>query len=132
MGRAWVFFYVVECFPVNLEKFAANAVGGQQAVGGDEQVQRDAGILAIALGKTMHKVNQVGALDAERAKIRHEMTKLRRLVMDGLLEAGDAGRGVFRRGGRLAAQDVELNLDTEKGMKKAVVPGAGTAVSSGL
>src|SRR5579872_1966988 len=69
MGSLRMLFYVVECFTVNLENLAADAVGSMQVGGFDYDVQGQGGFVAKALGKAVHEVYKIGALDSERTKI---------------------------------------------------------------
>src|SRR5258708_13734264 len=121
MGSLRMLFYVVECFTVNLENLATDAVGSVQLDGIDEHVQRQGGFVAIALGKAPHEVHQIGALHAERTQVGDHVAELGRLVAHGLLKVGEAGAGLFGRCGHAAAQDVELNFDAQQGLQNAVV-----------
>jgi len=47
-------FYVVECFTVNLENLATDAVGSVQVGGFDDDVEGEGGFIALALGETLH------------------------------------------------------------------------------
>ena len=109
MGSLGMLFYVVECFSVNLENLAADAVGGAQLGGIDEQIKGDGGFVAVAFCKTAHQVNQIGALYAERTEVRDDLAELGALIFDRLLEAGEAADSVFWGGRCPAAQDVELD-----------------------
>src|SRR3981189_1378423 len=96
MGSLRMLFYVVECFTVNLENLAADAVGSAQLGRIDKQIQRNRRFVSITLGKSAHQVHQIGALDAQRAKIGDDLTELGALVFDRLLKGGEAGTGLFR------------------------------------
>src|SRR5882672_10561884 len=61
------------------------------------------------------------AADAEGAKIGDDLAKLGTLVFDGLLEGSEAGDGLFGRGGDTAAENVQLDLDAEKGLENPIV-----------
>src|SRR3984893_14378582 len=50
------FFYRVECVSVNLEEFAADAVGGLDFDGVNQEVQGQTGFVAETLGETGHEV----------------------------------------------------------------------------
>src|ERR1700720_1592804 len=54
MGSLRMLFYVVECFTVNLENLAADAVWSVQFHRIDKHIQRQRGFVAVALGKTPH------------------------------------------------------------------------------
>src|SRR5580704_11082917 len=54
MGSLRMLFYVVECFTVNLENLAADAVGSVKIGGFDHYVQCQRGFIAIALRETVH------------------------------------------------------------------------------
>src|ERR1700739_5015436 len=54
MGSLRMLFYVVECFTVNLENLAADAVRGVQFDRIDEHVEGEGGFVAVALRKTAH------------------------------------------------------------------------------
>jgi len=56
-------FYVVECFTVNLENLATDAVGSVQVGGFDDDVQRECRFVAETLGKSLHQVEEIGALE---------------------------------------------------------------------
>jgi hypothetical protein len=47
-------FYVVECFTVNLENLATDAVGSVQVGGFDHDVESQAGFVAVTLSETLH------------------------------------------------------------------------------
>src|SRR5258708_11484692 len=132
MGSLGMLFYVVECFTVNLEDFAADAVGSAQLGRIDEQIKGDRGFIAIALGETAHQVNQIGTLYAQRAEVRDGLAELGTLVFYGLLEAGEAGDGQLRCGRGLSPQNVPLNFDTQKGLKYSIVKVAGNTAAFGL
>src|ERR1700737_214260 len=111
MGSLGMLFYIVECFTVNLENFAANAVGGLDIRGVDQKVQGNGGFVAKALAKAAHQVDHVGGLNTEGAEVGDEMAEVSGLIFNGLLKVGEAGNGLFWRGAGLAAQHIELNLD---------------------
>src|ERR1700751_3492898 len=54
MGSLRMLFYVVECFPVNLENLATNAVGSVQVGGFDNNVEGEGGFVAETFCKTLH------------------------------------------------------------------------------
>src|SRR5271155_1721577 len=110
MGSLGMLFYVVECFTVNLENLAADAVGSAKLCGINEEVEGHGGFVAIALGEAAHEVHEVSALDAEGAKVGDGLAELGTFVFDGLLEVGEAGDGLFGSGGNAAAEDVELDF----------------------
>src|SRR5712692_3782979 len=114
MGSLGMLFYVVECFPVNLENLAANAVGGAQLCRIDEQVQGNGGFIAIALGESAHEINEIGALDAQGAQVGDGLAELGGLVFNGLLKIRKGVGGLFRSGGNAAAEDVQLDFDAEE------------------
>src|SRR5579862_8364349 len=118
-------FYVVECFTVNLEELAANAVGSLNLNRINENVEGERGLVSEALGETDHEVNEVGALDTDRAHVGNHAAELRGLAFDGLLEVGEAGGGLFGAGAGLFSQDIQLDLETEQGLQDAVVEIAG-------
>src|SRR5271168_3773318 len=74
MGSLSMLFYVVECFTVNLEKLAADAVGSLQVRRIDQNVQRDGRFVAITLRKTAHKIHQIGALHTQGTQVRDHVT----------------------------------------------------------
>src|SRR5712664_3705237 len=98
MGSLGMLFYVVECFSVNLENLAADAVRSAQLGGINEQIQGDRGFVAVALCKSAHQIDQIGALHAQRAEVGNDLAQLRALILDGLLEAGEAADGLVWRG----------------------------------
>src|SRR5580698_3740202 len=67
MGSLRMLFYVVECFTVNLENLATDAVGSVQVGGFDHDVEGQGGFVAVALGETLHQIDEIGALNAEGA-----------------------------------------------------------------
>src|SRR5580692_7132640 len=77
MGSLGMLFYVVECFTVNLEDLAADAVGSAKLRGINEEVEGYGGFVAVALGETAHEVHEVGALDAEGAEVGDRLAELR-------------------------------------------------------
>src|SRR5271168_2615072 len=129
MGSLGMLFYVVECFTVNLEEFAADTVGSLQIGGVDQEVEGDGRLVAVAFSEPAHEVHKVGALYAEGAEVGDHVAELGGLVTDGLLKIGEAGNGIFGRGGYPAAEDIELNFDGEEGLEDAVVKVAGDAAA---
>src|SRR5260370_34861678 len=117
MGSLGMLFYVVECFTVNLENLAADAVGSAQLGGIDQQIKGDGGFVAIAFCKTAHQVNQIGALNAEWTEVRDDLAELGTLIFDRLLEAGQSAGGVFRGGGNPAAEDGGREFDAQEGLQ---------------
>src|SRR2546430_14059018 len=99
MGSLGMLFYVIECFPVNLENLAANAVGSAQLCRVNEQVQGYGGLVAVALGKAAHEVHQVGALDAQGAQVGDGLPQVSGLVSYGLLDVGEGVVGLVSSGG---------------------------------
>src|ERR1700722_7014603 len=114
-------FYVVKCFTVNLKEFAAHPIGSLNLNRINEYVEGQRGLVSEAFGETDHKVNEVGALDADRAHVGHHAAKPGGLPFGGLLEVGEAGEGLIRAGSSLFSEHVELNLEAEQGLKNAVV-----------
>jgi len=127
-----MFFYVVECFSVNLKKLAADAVRSAEVGGIDEQVESERGFVAVTFGETPHEVDQIGGLDANGAEVGDKGAEVGAFVADGLLEVGEAGSGLVRGSGDAAAEDVELNLNAEEGLQNAVVEVAGDAGAFGF
>src|SRR6266849_8898847 len=132
MGSLGMLFYVVECFSVNLENLAADAVRSVQLCRIDQQIQGDRRFVAVAFSESAHQINQIGALYAERTEIRDGLAELRTLVLDGLLEADKAADGLVRRGGNAAPQHVQLDFDAQESLKNPVVEVAGNAAALGL
>src|SRR5260370_15616830 len=122
MGSLGMLFYVVECFSVNLETLAADAVGSAQLGRINEQIQCDRGFVAVALGKSAHQIDQIGALHAQRTKVGDDLAQLRALILDGLLEAGEAADGLVWRGGYPAPPHRPLDFYTEQGLKNPPLP----------
>jgi len=102
-------------------KISRQTRSGAASGGIDQQIKRNRRFVAVALGKTAHQVHQVGALDTEGAKIGDDLAKLGTLIFDGLLEGSEAGDGLFGRGGDTAAENVQLDLDAEKGLENPIV-----------
>src|ERR1700749_959221 len=125
-------FYVVECFTVNLEELAANAVGSLNLNRINENVEGERGLVAEAFGETDHEVDEVGALDTDRAHVGDHAAELGGLAFDGLLEVGEAASGLLRGGGDLFAEDVELDFEAKQGLEDAVMEVAGDAAAFGL
>src|SRR5215472_317417 len=128
MGSLGMLFYVVECFTVNLEDFAANAVGSAQFGRINEQIEGDCGFVAVALRETAHEINKIGALDAQRAQVGDRLAQLSSFILNRLLKVRQGAGCLFRgRGSDAAAEDIKLDLNTEKGLEYAVVEVAGDA-----
>ncbi len=125
-------FYVVECFTVNLEELATDAVGSLNLNRINENVEGESGLVSEAFGETDHEVDEVGALDADRAHVGNHAAELGGLAFDGLLEVGEAGGGLFGAGRCLFSEHIELNLETEQGLQDAVVEIAGDTAAFGL
>src|ERR1700742_4719266 len=125
-------FYVVECFTVNLEKFAADAIGRLNLNRINEYVEGESGLVAEALGETDHEVDEVGALDTDGAHVGNHAAELGGLAFDGGLEVCEALCGLLRGRGDLFAEHVELNFEAEQGLEDAVVEVARDAAALGL
>src|SRR5580704_11734874 len=132
MGSLGMLFYVVECFTVNLENLATDAVGSAKLSGINEEIEGHSGFIAVALGETAHEIHKVGALHAEGAEVGDRLAELGTFVADGLLEVGEAGDGLLRSRGNAAAEDVELDFDAEESLENAVVEVAGDAAALGF
>src|SRR5258708_3172776 len=132
MGSLGMLFYIVECFTVNLENLATDAVGSAQLGRIDEQIEGDRGFIAVALGEAAHEVNQIGTLHAQRPEVGDGLAELGTFVSDGLLQAGEAADGQLRRRGSLSAQNVELDFDAQERLKYPIVEVARNAAASGL
>src|ERR1700675_4965044 len=129
MGSLRMLFYVVECFTVNLENLAADAVGGVEVGGSDHDVEGQSGFVAVALGETLHEVDEVGTLDAQGPEVGDHAAELGGLVFYGVLEVSEAGFGLVGGGYDFAAEDIELDFDAEQGLENAVVEVAGDAAA---
>jgi hypothetical protein len=129
MGSLRMLFYVVECFTVNLENLAADAVGGVEVSGFDHDVEGQGGFVAVALGETLHEVDEVGTLDTQGPEVGDHAAELGGLVFYGVLEVAEAGFGLVRGGDDFAAEDIELDFDAEEGLENAVVEVAGDAAA---
>src|SRR6202451_1294761 len=110
-----MFFYVVKCFTVNLKEFAAHTVGSLNLNRINENVEGECGLVSKAFGETDHEIDEVGALDTDRAHVGDHAAELGGLAFDGLLEVGEAAGGLFGGGSDLFAKHVELNLEAEQG-----------------
>src|SRR5712692_5996453 len=121
MGSLGMLFYIVECFPVNLENLPAHAVGGAQLSRIDQQVQGNGGFVAIALGESAHEVNEIGALDAQGAQVGDGLAKLGGLISNGPLKVGEGVGGLLRSGGNTTAENVQLDFDAEESLENAIV-----------
>src|SRR2546428_7751481 len=132
MGSLGMLFYVVECFTVNLENLAADAVGSAQLGRVNQQIQCNCGFVAIALGETAYQINQIGALDAQRAKVRDDLAQLRTLILDGLLEAGEAADGLVGCGGDPAPPGGRPGFGAPGGLGKTAVQGGRGAAGPGV
>src|SRR5215469_6191908 len=133
MGSLGMFFYVVECFTVNLENLAADAVGSPQFRRIDEQIESDWRLVAVALGETAHKVNEIGALDAKWTQVGDGLPKFSSFVFDSLLKVCEGIGSLLGGSGRdAAAKDVQLDFDAQKGLENAVVEVAGDAATLGF
>ena len=125
-------FYVVKCFTVNLKEFAAHTVGSLNLNRINENVEGECGLVSEAFGETDHEIDEVGALDADRAHVGHHAAELGGLAFDGLLEVGEAREGLVGAGCSLFSEHVELNFKTEQGLEDAVVKVAGDTAAFGL
>jgi hypothetical protein len=114
-------FYVVECFTVNLEKLAANAVRSTQFGGIDEQVERESGFVAEALGEAAHEVHEVGGLHAHGPQVGDESAEVRAFIAHRLLKIGKAGNDLLGRGGNAAPEDIQLDFDAEERLEDPIV-----------
>jgi len=121
MGSLGMLFYVVECFPVNLENLAAHAVGSTELSGINEQIQSNRGLVAITLGETAHEIDQIGALHAQGAQIGDDLAQFGTLVLDGLLEGGQSRDRLIWGDRDTPAEDIELNLDAKEGLQNPIV-----------
>src|SRR5579883_478812 len=121
MGSPRMLFYVVECFTVNLEQLAANAVRSAQFGGIDEQVQRESRLVAEALGEAPHEVHQVGGLHAYRTQVGDESAEIRSFIAHRLLKIGKAGGDLLGRGGNAAPEDIQLDFDAQERLQNPVV-----------
>src|SRR5690349_14429644 len=129
MRGASMLFYVVECFPVNLKEFAANAVRQIEHGRVDQEVQGDAGFIAEALGGAAHQFHQIGALHALRAHVHDHAAQFLGFVAHGVLQGAQLGGHLFGGVRQAAAEDVELDLDAEQSLENAVVEVAGDAAA---
>src|SRR5215472_7288208 len=107
MGSLGMFFYVVECFSVNLENFATDAVGSAQFGGIDQEIECQGRFVAIALGKAAHEVHEVGGLDTHGLEIGNKGAEVAALVANGLLEVAEAAGGLVGSDRNLALEHVE-------------------------
>src|SRR5262245_40489834 len=73
MASLSMLFYVVECFPVNLEKLPTNAVGSAQIRRIHEEIEGQIGLVSEAFGEAPHEVYEVGRLHPHRLQVGHEM-----------------------------------------------------------
>src|SRR5207245_4339421 len=121
MGSLGMLFYIVECFPVNLENLPAHAVRGAQLGRIDEQVQGNGGFVAIALSESAHEIHEIGALDAQGTQVGDGLTEFGGLVSNGLLKIRKGAGGLFRGCGNPAAEDVQLDFDAEESLENAIV-----------
>src|SRR5215470_19422445 len=76
MGSLRMLFYVVECFSVNLENLAADAVRCVQFRRIDQQIQRQGGLVAEALRESPHQVDHVRRLHTQWTQVRNHMAQL--------------------------------------------------------
>src|SRR5260370_37912359 len=121
MGSLGMLFYIVECFTVNLEDLAADAVGSAQLGRIDEQIKGYRGYVAVALGESTHQVNQIGTLHAQRPEVRNGLAELGPLVFNGLMQAGQPADGLLRGGKNPSPENIQLDFNTQKRLENAVV-----------
>src|ERR1700722_20954256 len=114
-------FYVVKCFTVNLKELATHSIGSLNLNRINENVEGQSGLVSEAFGETDHEINEVGALNADRAHVCNHAAERGGLAFDGLLEDGQARGSLVGAGAGLFSQDIELNLETEQGLEGAVV-----------
>src|SRR5271168_3682951 len=129
MGSLSMLFYVVECFTVNLEKLAADAVGSLEVGRIDKQVQGDGRFIAIALSEAAHEIHEIGALYAEGAQVSDHAAELAGLVANSLLEVSQVGDSVFGVRRDLATENVQLDFNGKKGLQDAVMKVARNAAA---
>jgi hypothetical protein len=79
------------------------------------------GFIAKTLGEAAHEVHEVGGLDPDGLEIRDHASQLRGFVFYGLLQTGKARCGTFWGRNGLAAEDVKLDFDAEKGLENSVM-----------
>src|ERR1700729_2688193 len=124
-------FYVVKCFTVNLKELAADTIGSLNLNRINENVEGESGLVSEAFRETDHEVDEIGALDTDRAHVSNHAAELGGLTLHGLLEIGKAGEGLIGAGHGLFSEDVELNLEAEQGLEDAVVEVAGDTATFG-
>src|SRR5215831_4405580 len=129
MGSLGMLFYVVECFTVNLENLATDAVRCAQLCRINQQIQGYRGFITVALGKAAHEVYQVRALDAQGAEVGNSLAQIGRFVLNRLLKVAKGVICLFGCRGEATTQDVQLYLNTEKGLENAIVKVAGDAAA---
>src|SRR5579859_1810839 len=127
MGSLSMLFYVIECFSVNLEKLAADAVGSAQIRRIDEQIQGKWRFVAKTLGKAAHQVHQVRGLDTDGPKVRNKGAQLCGFVFNSLLKRRKASRNRIVSVADSPPQDIQLDLNAQKRLQNAVVKVAGDA-----
>src|SRR5258708_40047569 len=66
-------------------------------------------------------MDQIGALHAQRPQVGDHVAQLGGFVLDGLLEVGEAGAGLFGRRGYPATQNVQLDLDAQERLQNPIV-----------
>src|SRR2546425_8170076 len=132
MGSLGMLFYIVECFPVNLENLAADAVGGAQLSRIDQQVQGNGGFIAITLGESAHEINEIGALDTQGAQVGNGLAELGGLVFNGLLKIGEGMGGLLRSGGDTKAGGGQPGFGGVGGVEDGHGGGAGGVGALGV
>src|SRR6202451_798162 len=103
-------FYVVKCFTVNLKELAADTVGSLNLNRINENVEGQGGLVSEAFGETDHEIDEVGALDPDRAHVGDHAAELGGLAFDGLLEVGEARERLVGAGWRLFLEDRVLDF----------------------
>src|ERR1700693_4114108 len=116
-----MFFYIVERFSIYLKQFAAQPVGQLQRRRIGKEIEGQAGSIAEALAETVHQVDQIGTLNAQRPHIGNHAPKLRRFISDRLLQRAQIAAHLLGSLRELAAEHVELNIHAQERLQDAVV-----------
>src|SRR5579863_5789610 len=125
-------FYVVERLTIYLEQFPAQTIGQPQIAVLDEQIHRQARIIAEALGETQHQFAHIRAFYPQRPQVCNHPTQFFAFLLNRFLQSFQLLTCLLRGPRELVAQDVELDIEAEQGLENAVVEVARDAAALGF
>src|SRR5271154_455089 len=80
MGSLSMLFYIVECFTVNLENLAADAVRSVQFRRINQQIHGQTGFIPVALPESSHQIHHVRGLHPQWPQVGNHVPQLSSLV----------------------------------------------------